>query len=173
MQLNYRTSLLSVDQSAFYGCGHAQLFQNCGKSMLLDLFIRNIQFLTLIELQWDFLLHPLDWDCCYSSWMPGVHFQFCMKIWNRFPYHFQSAKKVYKYYYCYKLTFKNKLTTCRLQDNRSLETDPHDELSETACVTEATVGGLLGPGKRFEHTWDCMCSQIRRKRRMLPIKKLE
>lgn len=59
-----------------------------------------------------------------------------------------------------------KCGTWRLkQDNRSLESEPHDELSETAFVTR---GGLPGPEKRFEQTCDWICSQIRRNRRIFP-----
>lgn len=45
--------------------------------------------------------------------------------------------------------------TCRLfQESLSLESEPHDELSETAFVTDVTRGGLPGPENRFEHTCD-------------------
>lgn len=58
--------------------------------------------------------------------------------------------------------------TWRLKhESRSLESEPHDELSETAFVT---LGGLPGPENRFEQTCDWICSHIRRNLLILPTK---
>lgn len=130
-------------------------------------------------------LARLKLDYCYLLWLLWSSLMISghtliasyFRIQHHFRNHFQSVTK--RFFFCGNLNYLFwatnyekgeflvfKCGTWRLkQDNRSLESEPHDELSDTAFVTR---GGLPGPEKRFEHTCDWICSQIRRNRLIFP-----